>query len=1760
MSSIRLRGLSLHNLKAIDLDLPLGRLVTIVGPSGAGKSSLAFDTLYAEAHRRYVETFSPYARQFLDRLPRPPASAIDHLPAAVAIAQSNPVRSARSTVGTLAEVTYPARLLFFREAVLVCPGCGAPVRDQGPGDVVSALKAEAAGHHGGAAMLTVLVQPDRLDDLVRQGYFRTVENGRIAELSPGRRWGNSMTGAVELLVDRINIARLDPKRVLDSAEQAFSVGQGRVLLRLPQSAPVRFSRGLHCPRCDRAFAVPVPNFFSFNTPTGACTACHGFGRIMAVDWDLVIPDPSLSILDGAIRPLENWEEEKAGLQRWLRTRGGDVRAPWKDLPEDLRREVLFGGGTWPGVQSFFDYLEGKRYKAHVRMLLSRYRAYLTCPACGGSRFRPEVGWYRLAGVTLPEFYAMSLEDALFWSEEVAKMHVRDAAGRHLAEDLRARLSTLCVAGLGYLTLDRQSRTLSGGEVGRVALARAIGTELTETLYVLDEPTAGLHPADTARLLLLLRGLKNRGNTVVVVEHDRQVIETSDLVVELGPGSGEGGGRVIRVGPPLSGRYRVGLPEPKIPPGSGSRRVPFRFLRVRGARENNLKNISVSIPLGAVTCITGISGSGKSTLLDSVLFRGLLREKGRPTEPPGLYGGMEGAERVTGVYLLDQNPVGRTPRACPASYLHVLDGLRRLLAATADAGLLGLDAGAFSFNVPGGRCEACKGQGSEVVEMQFLPDLILPCSACHGRRFKPEVLSVRYRGKNMDEILHLTMEEAAAFFAEERTLGRAVAPALALDLGHLRLGQPVNTLSGGEAQRLKLARHLLQGTPEGGVFLLDEPTRGLHPMEVARLLGGLTGLVARGATAVVVEHDLQVVAAADWIIDLGPGGGVRGGQLVYEGPPEGLTSCPESVTGQALRTFGREAGAPAVSLSEDGTHALGCPEEARSRVIEIRGARHHNLKDLDLAIPKGKFVVVTGVSGSGKSSLAFDLVFAEGQRRYVEGLSSYLRQFIRLYERPDADRISGLTPTVAIEQRTSSAGPKSTVAILTEVAHYLRLLYAKAAAPVCPGCGRALEAQERGWIIRDLLDRWKGTEIRLLAPRLRRRKGCHEPEIEAAVRAGVRTLRIDGRLVSIPPVPKLSRYREHTLEWGFGPVKPDPRWREPLVEALERALIAGRGEATVLDQGGAQYHYSERYACPNCGVGLPDPDPLLFSFHTQAGQCPECVGMGHRPGSTQPCPSCGGSRLNPEARAWRLGGVGIDGLLAMEVDGACGYLEGWLASPPWPERLAGLAVPLVEEVRSRLEFLREVGLGYLPLDRAGDTLSGGEAQRIRLAAQVGSGLTGLTIVLDEPTIGLHPTDNSKLLKALRRLRDGGSTVLVVEHDEETLRTADWLIDLGPGGGRYGGRVVAQGTLEEVIGTAASATGRALKDPARRRLRPRRRAEAAGAWLRLEGIRCRNIQDMDLALPLGALVCVTGVSGSGKSTLLAEVLSPNVSARTKDPGAPPIFCRRVSGTEALARCAVVDHSPIGRTPRSCPATYVGLMGEIRALLARVPEARSRGYGPGRFSFNVAGGRCEACAGQGSRKVSLGFLPDVYVTCEECQGRRFAAATLDIRWRDRTVADLLDMTLEEARELFAPVPTLAGPLGVLCGLGLGYLTLGQPSPTLSGGEAQRLKIARELARGGRTRALYMLDEPTTGLHIADVARLVDHLHRLAERGNTVVVIEHNLDVISACDWVVDLGPQGGSNGGRLLFSGPPADFMAWSGASATREALADFVRPLT
>jgi excinuclease ABC subunit A len=1908
---IRIRGARQHNLKNLDLDIQTGEMTVVTGPSGSGKSSLVFDTLYAEGQRRYVETFSAYARQFLDRMDRPAVDRVDGVPPAIAIDQTNPVRTSRSTVGTMTELNDHLKLLYARAAQLFDRQTAEPVRHDTPQTIYADLQARAAAAGDPRLVLSFPVElpantsADELAQWLSASGFNRVHGERTVG-------GATPVKLLDVVADRLRIGSAEQVRVMEAIELALKRGSGRLNVHAMHDDGAQttwsWSTGLHCPASDLRYADPQPAMFSFNSAYGACETCRGFGRVIGVDLGLVIPDERKTLRSGAIKTLQTpaWKDSQDDLLTYAGEAGIPRDTPWMHLTPAQRAWVIDGSPHWSGnwnkqwygVRRFFEYLESKAYKMHIRVLLSKYRSYTPCGSCGGARLKLEpllwrlgtaadadavlapaqrfmpvgTAWTRaqleaLPGLCLHDLMQLPIDRLRrFFDGLRLPDTLRDDALKLLLDEIRTRLRYLCDVGIGYLTLDRQSRTLSGGEVQRINLTTALGTSLVNTLFVLDEPSIGLHPRDMNRIVQAMHRLRDAGNTLVVVEHDPAVMLAADRLIDMGPGPGERGGQVVFDGSPdearhahtltgdyLGARKQVGMGMPRVV------NLATPKLLLEGATEHNLRHVSVELPLQRLVCITGVSGSGKSTLIQDVLYPALARHFGKATETPGTHERLLGADWLSDAVFVDQSPIGKTARSNPASYVGAFDELRKLFAEAPLARERSYTAGMFSFNAGDGRCPTCGGSGFEHVEMQFLSDVYLRCPDCDGRRYRPELLDVKLiRGPSqlsIADVLDLTVSEAVHLFRDDREVLRVLQPIVDVGLDYVRLGQPVPTLSGGEAQRLKLAGFLAEaaassrGAPHqpvarrGTLFLFDEPTTGLHFDDIAKLMRALRKLLDAGHSLLVIEHNLDVIRSADWLIDLGPEGGDAGGEVVCVGTPDDVKAHGSSHTGRALREYERSLGigqpmaaegVPLQSLLK----ARRAERAAESEVIRIVNAHEHNLKSLSVDIPRGKFSVVTGVSGSGKSTLAFDILFNEGQRRYLESLNAYARSIVQPAGRPEVDAVYGIPPTVAIEQRLSRGGRKSTVATTTEVWHFLRLLWVKTGLQHCVHDGAPVRAQSAESIAAQLLRDHRGRHVGLLAPLVIHRKGVYNDLAKWAKARGHSHLRVDGEFVRVDPWPKLDRFKEHTLELPVGDIVVTPAHEAELRAMLSKALELGRGvmhllhpldglAAAMADADttagiGSVTVFSTKRACPVCGTSYPELDPRMFSYNSKHGWCSTCVGTGLALTREQrkayddsqrddddkgrersfpseeaevegvvdaPCPDCHGTRLNPSARAVSFDGHPISTVAAWSVTDCRHWVDGLRIAGKLTERESGIARDVISEIASRLEFLEDVGLGYLTLDRAAPTLSGGEAQRIRLAAQLGSNLQGVCYVLDEPTIGLHPRDNGILLGALAKLGGKGNTLVVVEHDEDTIRRAEHLIDIGPGAGKRGGRLVAQGTVADLSAQPESATGRSLAHPPRHPLQPRRAIDASGPALQVRAATLHNLQILDVAVPLHRLVAVTGVSGSGKSTLARDVLMSNLQF-INSRGAKPHWhgCAGIDGWEHIDRVLEVDQTPIGKTPRSCPATYIGFWDNIRRLFAETLEARARGYAANRFSFNTGQGRCPACEGQGMRTIEMSFLPDVKVPCDVCHGQRFNGETLAVTWRGKSIGDVLQMEVDEAVEFFGSMPAIAHPLQLLKDVGLGYLTLGQPSPTLSGGEAQRIKLVTELSKvrddlrampvplveasalaaaaaGPVNRAaqrparrayraphtLYVLDEPTVGLHMADVEKLIRVLHRLVDGGHSVVVIEHDLDVVAEADWIVDLGPEGGGHGGRVASAGTPEAVVA--AATHTGVALA-------
>jgi len=1963
----------------------------LTGVSGSGKSSLAFDTLYAEGQRRYVESLSTFARQFLGQMPKPEVDHISGLSPSISISQKSSGNNPRSTVGTITEIYDFLRVLFARVGRGHCPQCGKPITAQTREQIIGRILALPAKTQ--FSVLAPLIRGqkgeyrDLFEDLRKQGFVRARVDGNVVSLTDDLSLDRQMRHNIEVVVDRLTAGPNIRSRLAESVDVALGVGKGSIVVALadgnanestiadlglqisdseeeirnPQSTirnrekqrgssqpgDITLSAHFACTDCGISFEEPTPQLFSFNSPQGMCLECDGLGEFFSFDPERLISAPDKSFSQGAIELIGPWKD----LGRWKRhiyrgvadtmerklelAEGTLLETPWNDLAEEHRHILLWGtadehitytwragkasqkyGGTFDGIIP--ELLEKYRTSKSAMQIkqLEKYMSIIRCPDCAGQRLNPQARAVKITTRsqsfkdaperTLPEICALAVSDAAEFFADLALEGNQALIATEVMKEVRGRLGFLKNVGLEYLTLERTAPTLSGGESQRIRLAGQIGCGLVGVLYILDEPSIGLHPRDNDQLLATLRDLRDLGNTVVVVEHDEDTMRAADHLVDFGPGPGVRGGEIVAIGSAdqiakesrsvtgafLSGKRKIEVPAQRrlrisdCGLRNGDKQSAIRNpqseiprLRVIGARHNNLKNVDVEIPLGAFVCVTGVSGSGKSSLVNDILAEALLTQLMGGKGQAGEHERIEGVERLDKLIVIDQSPIGRTPRSNPGTYIKLFDDIRNLYTQLPESKRRGYKPGRFSFNVEGGRCEACEGNGSNRLEMDFLADVWVTCPVCSGHRFNRETLQVMYREKSIAQVLEMDVQQALEHFEHIPAIHHKLSTLHAVGLDYIKIGQPSPTLSGGEAQRVKLARELVKKSTGRTMYLLDEPTTGLHFADIELLLKVLHEFVDAGNTVLVVEHNLDVIKTADWIIDVGPEGGAGGGRIIASGTPEDVARVPESHTGRALAPIlgiRTKPAAAKAAASNGKAKKNGKPREATH--IVVQGARQHNLRDLSLKVPRDQTTVFCGPSGSGKTSLAMDTIYAEGQRRYVESLSSYARQFVGQMQKPQVDHIEGLSPAIAIEQRNTGQTPRSTVGTVTEIYDYFRILFARLGQPHCPECDIPIGTQTSDQIVDKLLEEKEGTKLYVMAPVEVQVGEQYETLWESLRGAGYVRVRIDGETHSLDTTPTIDRRRKHAVEVVVDRIVVRRDQRSRIAGSIENALALGKGVVHVAhphdDMPEPRWPvrvHSQHLACEKCGRSFDTLNPHNFSFNSSLGWCPACEGLGTQTGAdpsallrdpkltlakgalmvwpdvslvtslqmiaafsahtgvpadvtydqlsprqkrivlygtaeewisvfpakgdkSRPlfrfqfkglypaleeasklsqrlrgvleqfigeidCSQCGGSRLRDDSAAVRFRDRTLDSVCRTPLGELAEQVRKWKLTAS-EKKVAG---ELLREIQNRLTFLVDVGLNYLTLGRSGPTLSGGEAQRIRLASQVGSGLCGVLYVLDEPTIGLHPRDNARLINALAKLRDLGNTLLIVEHDREVLEAADGIVDFGPGAGRLGGQIVASGSPEQVGKQRGSVTGpylsgkKAIGVPKNRRIlsstpkarndEPRMTNEENkksslgirnSSFIEILGARHHNLRNINVKIPLGTLTAVTGVSGSGKSSLVEDILYAQLAKTLHRASTNPGAHDAIRGVEQINKVIRVDQQPLGNTPTSNPATYTGVFDLIRQLFSQLPESKLRGYTARRFSFNVPGGRCEACEGNGQQCIQMHFLPDVWVECDTCRGQRYNPDTLGVKFHGRSIAEVLDMSCGQAVELFANIPKIRRILQTLCDVGLDYLTLGQSAPTLSGGEAQRVKLAAELSRPDTGQTLYLLDEPTTGLHFDDLAKLLDVLNRLVDQGNTVVVIEHNLDVIKTADWIIDIGPEAGADGGLVVAEGTPEE----------------------
>lgn len=1885
-NKIILSKVQVHNLKSVDLTLETNQLIVFTGVSGSGKSSLAFDTLYAEGQRRYVESLSTFARRQIGEMQRPQLQHAEGITPTISIEQATAGRNPRSTVGTITEIYDYLRVLFARVAIPHCPVSGETVLPQSRERIIRTIQSLPTGTK------ILLLAPyargkkaefkEDFQDLLRKGFTRVRIDGEIHTLGGEISLDGSIAHDVDIVVDRMHIDEKNQSRVAEAVTQALDLGSGVcVLVNMETQDEQLFSMHAHSPKSGLSYSALEPHDFSFNSPSGMCPRCNGLGMVNEFDLDKII-DPELTIAQDCCSVASSYQTVRYGniYDNLAALYNFSVRTPWKKLSDVAKKVFLYGidkkyvrmhfvhpetGATWTDFIAW----KGVLNEAHTRFREATSDFYRTrmlklmkvqvCPECEGRRLKPYPAAARLEQKRISDLSAMTVAECAAFFNQLQLPAQEARIAEELLKEIRQRLQFLLDVGLHYLTLDRIAPTLSGGEAQRVRLASQIGCGLVGITYILDEPSIGLHPRDNKKLIDTLKHLRDKGNTVIVVEHDEETMWEADHIVDFGPGAGSQGGTITCSGSLkelskckksitadyLSGRREIAIPKKR------RRKQKDEVLSVQGATHHNLKNITVDIPLGLFVAVTGVSGSGKSSLVTDTLFPALGNTLHKGEQPVGSHKKILGIEKIDKVIAIDQAPIGRNPRSNPATYIKLFDDIRDLFSQLPESRARGYAPGRFSFNVKEGTCPHCSGMGMVKIDMDFLEEAWVECPLCKGRRFDPETLSVLYKDKNIYDVLEMDVATALDFFSAIPPIQHKLETLKRVGMEYIKLGQSSTTLSGGEAQRIKLAKELVRPSTGKTLYILDEPTTGLHFHDISHLLAVLHTLVDRGNTVLVIEHNMDVVKTADWILDLGPEGGEGGGRLVASGTPESIAR-QDTPTGEALRVLldttpgERLAGA----LAQKAKRKKSVVKTEEITTIQVRGAEQNNLKCLDLDLPRHQLTICTGPSGSGKSSLAFETIYAEGQRRYIESLSPYARQFVQQMPKPKVAQVEGLSPAIAIEQKAHAGNPRSTVGTMTEVYDYLRLLYARLGVAHCPETGEVIRAISKDHVVDRILSYPEGEKLYILAPFEIRKNETFQDVATRFQRRGFQRIRLNGKLLELDQLdPSVyDRKRKNECFLVIDRLKVEPSVRMRLFEAVETAAGISGGTLTIMRESGDIF-FNLTFAVESTGKSYPEITPHTFSFNTAEGMCMDCQGLGFQYGADlsthtafanlsvdklltifcrnhlnyraredlrllfkaakidvyvpiskltptqrhfimngppeeqwvplssgiqvrwlglnpvlarvaksatpelreailpllneQECPSCGGSRLNPLARNVTIHNVPLGDLCNKPIRDALTFIEGIPIDPAEGRIMAEVK----QQLLSRLQFLQNVGLSYLSLSRKAPTLSGGEAQRIRLSRQLGSGLTGVLYVLDEPTIGLHPRDNAQLNEALTRLRALGNTMLMVEHDPLTIATADYILDFGTGAGKHGGHVVAQGTLKQIIKNRNSLTGGYLSG----RLSipvPERRRKGNGFALKISNATLHNLKNIEAKIPLGTMTCCTGVSGSGKSTLIQGVLLPAIERGLLKRDSVVIEGAKISGIEHIDKLISIDQNPIGRSSRSDVSTYVEVLGPLRDLFATLPTARTKGLQPKHFSYNHRRGMCSACWGLGYKQVEMHFLPPVRVVCPECHGLRLNPISLQVLFQGKNLGQYLQMTVEEVRNVFQNHPRITRILDTLISVGLGYLTLGQEMATLSGGEAQRIKLSGELARRSRGQTLYILDEPTTGLHSEDVKKLIGVLQKLVDKGHTVLLIEHNLDVIKNADYLIDLGPDAGDAGGEIICAGTPEEVAnhttSWTG----------------
>ncbi len=1850
---IELKGVSVHNLKKISLTLKQGELIVFTGVSGSGKSSLAFDTIYVEGQRRYIDSLSAHAKRYLGNLPKPDATSLEGIPPTIAIEQKTSSHNPRSTVGTITAIYDYLRVLYARMGEAYCPISKEKVTPISKSEIARVILSKPKETK--LIFLAPMIQASKgehkelFPELMKRGFLRVrvdKEFYHLSETIPAL--DKNSVHDIEVVIDRLTVG--EEARILEAIQMGLDVGKGLLYTHNPDTNEDTLFSEYGYSKSSGIYYKPLePEDFSFNHPKGMCEECSGLGTIQDFDLKLIIDEEkSISedccLIAGSCNTVK-WGNIYSNLATLYRFK---LDTPWKNLSKEAKDVFLYGTEEkWtkmvfvhPETKArWVDYIgwRGVLHEAKKRFNEATSDLYLEkmgelmhksiCPKCSGARIKDYPRHAKFKGKTVFEITEMPIKESLQFFHELDLSEREKIIGFDLIQEIEGRLTFLFNVGLDYITLSRNSPTLSGGESQRVRLASQIGFGLVKVAYILDEPSIGLHPRDNERLIKTLIHLRDKGNTVIVVEHDEETIRAADTIIDIGPYAGVNGGEVVSHGNldqllsspnSITGAYLSGREE--IPITKKRKPTKDHAIKVIGGAHHNLKGMDVTIPLGVFIAVTGVSGSGKSSLITDILYPALSNKANNSKLPIGTHKAIVGLEKIDKVIAIDQSPIGRTPRSNPVTYVKVFDDIRDLFAKLPDSQAFGYTIGHFSFNVREGSCYQCLGMGMTKIDMDFLEDEWVTCPNCKGERFDQKTLSIKYRGKSIYDVLEMSIDEASTFFSEIPSIYKKLALLKRVGLGYLKLGQSATTLSGGEAQRIKLAKELIR-PPKGHTFyILDEPTTGLHFHDTRKLIEILQELVDTKNTVLVIEHNLDLIKTVDWIIELGPEGGDAGGYLLAANTPAKICEG-NTATGIFLKKH----------LEKDFLKLSGGKVSKPLTEITVKGAHQNNLKNVSLSIPHNSLVVFTGPSGSGKTSLAFETIYAEGQRRYIESLSTYAKRFVTKMPKAKALEIEGLSPAIAIEHHVQNVNPRSTLGTITEIYDYLRIIYSRMGTAFCPETGEEIKEITPEKILKRLLSYPDGTKMQILSPIAFSKNEEFTKVVESWQKSGYVRIRLNTVYYDLEETIPYDKRLKNKLELVIDRIILKKGMEKRLLDAITSASeISGNLVVVALDN--QDLFFNLAFAVESTGKSYPSITHHTFSFNSAEGMCHECEGLGIKWGANlhqdktitkhslsdilirllkehatrdahtffetffkrskipfkEPlkdldedklhfifegskkaidglkwiglnnlftqmgkmgrsiireealpflqqsiCSSCDGTRLNSIARNVRINNISITDLCKMPLSEAYLFLAKIEGEHVLKEALA--------VVNSRMKLLCDMGLHYLSLDRGAPTLSGGEVQRTRLAKQLGLGLTGVLYVLDEPTVGLHPHNNHLLNNALKELQKLKNTIILVEHDPMTIKEADLIYDFGPGSGNLGGEITAIGTPLELSNNPNSLTGRYLSGELSTPLPKKRRT--LKEWFTVKNITKHNLNDVSVTFPKKALTCVTGVSGSGKSTLMHDIINPGLfqNLQKRSPSETFIFeGATFENVKDFDRLITIDQGTHKTTSRSDLLTYTDLLTPLRTFFASMPDAIAKGLQPKHFSYNHPSGMCKKCRGLGTQTVELEFMAAAHVECDSCNGFCLNPLSLTINYKGKHFGNLFNVTVANAKELLPPIPKIHKILDRLMLVGLGYLTLGQSTQTLSTGEFGRLRLSIELAKNTKDHPIYIFDEPTSGLHFDDIAKIIPIFQSLVDRGSTVIIIEHNLDIIANADYIIDLGPEAGQFGGKITCSAPFNTFL--------------------